>query len=748
MNFFKYFDEILCIYHLPFSLLCFDNTLSLTLPKLISAIDLSSIKSMNSMKSNNDFNNTENISNKLGNKYKLGLYEKNIIDTPKNKNRIIKKKRKISSDTKKDEIFIDSRTELLAERSLPSSLLKSHKLNNKNRKKDKVKLDLVQSKDDLVMKLSSYKEKNSLILNQSNKSVLIDSPVTIYELSCKLNIPEAEIITYLFLNKGISATINQVLDVLIAQEVALHYDFVLIKMEVKPSIGLNVNKKNITLPIGIKRLPIIAILGHVDHGKTTLLDSILKTNLVQAEYGGITQAISGHELHWQYDSEVYKLILLDTPGHESFKTMRLRSAKVADIVLLIIAADDGLQPQTIESIHYIKQMNLQCIVVITKIDKIINNANKIKQDLGNMGLLVEELGGSIISIQVSAITHENIPTLLSTICMLSKKSSLFADPEQSARGTILEAYLDKRQGPLANVIVQSGTLKLGDIIVSSNTSGKVKRITNLSNIEIRSSEPSSFVQILGFSSVPQAGSFFQVVTNEKEAKNYCLQQSIDQVYSGKLLDTRISTYNNANIKKFNLIVKANTQGSLEAIIQLLSQIPQAKVQINLLSSNLGNLSNRDIDLAISTNSLIIAFNLNISSQIRILLKKNKIIFEHFNNIYELFDYVQDYMLDLIEPEYEKIPIGNAIVQTVFNMNQGSVAGCFVSKGKLKKACYIHVNRKGILVYQGHLKSLKQMKNSVDEVFAMNECGLMSDYNQWQQNDVIDAYELVLKDKVL
>lgn len=729
-----------------------DIILNLTEPKLLDFINLTSAHSSSVVKVKNiasDIIDTKTTSShKFDKKYKNNSHVQDITEIKKNKNKLIKKKRKNSNDIDNEEIFVDTQNSLLSQEPLIVSSLKSPKPNSRYKKKQKLKTEPLEIDNNLSNILDSS---NNEVLNDGlSKDILFYHPVSLQELSIKMDIPEAEIITYLFLNKSISATRNQVLDFSMASNIAKQYGFQLLKLDREHASSNKILQPIVDQSHQAQRSPVITILGHVDHGKTTLLDSILKTNLAQKEYGGITQAISGYEIEWCSNSKTYKLMFLDTPGHESFKSMRLRSAQVTDIVLLVIAADDGLKPQTVESINYIKEMALSFIVVITKVDKALDNIEKIKQDLSSYGLLTQESGGDTIIVEVSAAVDKNIDLLLSKICIFSEAKNLVANFNQLANGTILEAYLDKKQGPVANLIVQNGSIKLGNLIATANVLGKVKSITSLSNNRVSSSGPSSIVQILGFTAVPQAGLSFQVLNNEKEAKNYCLKYSNNENFnkSLKLLNTRISLDTNAGVKQFKLILKTDTQGSLEAIIDLLFNIAQSKVQINLISANVGDITYTDIELANTTNAAILAFNLNSSFQVNNLVKKHKIIFKSFNIIYDLFDYVKKTMLDLIEPEYDRIFIGHAYVQTVFNMNKGFVAGCLVDEGKLTRMCYIKVSRKGNLVYEGFITSLKRMKNDVDEIVAINECGLMSDYKLWEQSDTIDAYELVSKEKTL
>lgn len=675
-----------------------------------------------------------NLSSKFDKKHKNDSHSEKILDTKKNRSKVSKKNRK-TVNVEQDDLFITKNSTFNSD---AESVLKSHKI-NKYKKKDKYKSDII----DHVYTLSD--------LNHENNEIVLTSPLSIEELSSKLDIPEAEIITYLFL-KGISVTINDVLDVSIAKEVAKSYKFNVVDQELIEEISSGISYDNRSIKEQIKRSPIITIFGHVDHGKTTLLGAILNKNLVKQESGGITQSINAYQIEWPYNSSPYKLVFLDTPGHEAFTAMRLRGAKITDIALLVVAADDGLKPQSIETINYILKMKLSYIIVINKIDKSNINLLKIKEELSEYNMVCEEWGGDAKIIEISALTGKNLDLLLSNICLVSDNQGFTANPNKLAEGTILEGYLDKKQGVIANVIVQNGTLKVGDPIIAANTYGKIKSLIDYKGLNVKEAKPSSIIQVLGFSVVPQSGVFFKTVNNDKEAKKSInsssneLKKTLNE--NIKLLNTRITTDNKNNLKQLNIIIKTNTQGSLEAIVESLLKIPQGKVQINIVSADSGNVSNTNIELALATSALIIGFNINTSSHVNTLIKQNNLKLNIFNIIYDLIDYIKNYMLDLIDPEYQHIFIGRAIVQTVFYINKKTVVGCLVNEGKMKKLSHINVYREGSIVYEGVLTSLKRIKDNVDEVLSDNECGILCDYDLWQKMDVIEAYDLNPQQKCL
>nr|QCI07101.1 Translation initiation factor 2 [Hypnea pannosa] len=592
-----------------------------------------------------------------------------------------------------------------------------------------------------------------------NKQIVLDKHLTIEKLSEKLCIPEAAIITWLFL-QGISVTVNQVVDIAIATKVAEHYNFNIIYSQ---DIDLSHNNNNMdsnqllseVLHQHIQRPPIVTVFGHVDHGKTTLLDSILKTNLVSQEVGGITQSIKAYEVKFNYLNLEEKIVFIDTPGHEAFTHMRLRGAEITDIALLVVAADDGLKKQTIESIDYILKRKIPYIVVINKIDKINLNLDNIKQQLTEYNIIDKAWGGNSIVVEVSALKSLNLNLLLSSICDLAKRQNLQANPLLYAQGNILDSYLDKKTGTVATMVIKDGTLKIGDIIVSNSLYGRVKNIVSSDGKKISKALPSTVVDVWGFSASPKAGLRFNVVSDEKTAKSiinrnqkiYKNESSITNILNSRV--TFGSCQEQKNVKIINVILKADTQGSIEAIINSFTNISQKKVQINVIFTGCGFISSNDLDLAITSKSIILGFNVGINSSLNQKVKKLGIIIVLFDIIYALLDYMQNYMLSFVDPEFNQQLIGKAKVQTVFKINKGLVAGCLVNYGKLKKDSKISIYRNHNLVHEGSIDSLKHIKDDVYEVLEGNECGVLcNDYQLWQSFDVIEAYELIQKAKVL
>nr|YP_009497963.1 InfB [Gracilaria changii]ART65227.1 InfB [Gracilaria changii] len=727
-----------------------ENIFVLKNPKFISSFRFLDIKSDQDLKSSLEIENSTNNSEFS---LKFDKKVKNVFKQDNDNKIKLKKKKSNVIDLYQDHIFKKknkSKIIVHAKDDLNSVNMESIRF-NKQRKKEKIKkkLNININNSDIEIKKSLNIDLN----NNDNKSVIIDSPLSIKELSIKLQIPPEEIITGLFL-KGIPVTVNKIVDISIATQIAEKYNFIVFNQNHDFKLDQKDKLKEINSSTCINRAPIITILGHVDHGKTTLLDSIRNTNFASKEAGGITQSINAYEVNYCFKSLDKKLIFIDTPGHEAFSSMRLRCAQITDIVILIVAADDGLKPQTIEAIDYILSKKLPFIVAINKIDKQDLNLNSIYEQLASYNILSTYLGGNISFVEISALKKINIDKLLETICNLLESINLKADPSQLAQGIILEAYLDKTKGTVVNSIILNGTLKVGDIMVTHNAYGRVKKIINNWGNTIDMAKPSSILQILGFYSIPQAGKHFQVVKSEKEAKKLISEMSLDIIndHTKNLLNLNIDLYNyknQTNVKNLNLIIKADTRGSIDAIISSLTQIPQSKIKLNVLAFSLGIVSNTDIDLAYSTQALIVAFNINISTNILNEAEKFNVHLSKFCIIYDLIDYIRGHMLELIDPEYDKLLIGQVRVQTTFPINKGIVAGCVVKSGKMKKKSFINVYRNNHLIYEGIISSLKRVKDDVDEVTVGNECGIMcSDYNLWQSQDFIEVYELYTKTKTL
>jgi len=448
------------------------------------------------------------------------------------------------------------------------------------------------------------------------------------------------------------------------------------------------------------------------------------------------------------------LIFLDTPGHEAFISMRERGADITDIVILVVSADDGLKPQTIEAIEHIQSRGLPFLVAINKIDKPEADVDKVKKQLMDFNISDKDINDSRIIIGLSALNNININLLLSSLIDLSSNLNLRSDPLGYAEGTILEAYLNKRRGPVAQLLVKNGTLNLGDIVVAGNSYGKVKAMHSSISEKISKIQSTSLVDILCFTKVPEAGLSFKVVENEKSAK-FLTSNYKDFKSQVALLNNRISLDDIREdgvkriVRKVNLIIKTNTQGSIDAIMHALTKIPQEKVQLNLLLVGCGEVSLKDIDLAYASNSIIFVFNLSISSNILNYADQKDIFIQNFNIIYDLIDYIRKYMLKFVDLDYKKNILGYAEVKNLFIVNKKVIAGCFVKEGKLKKNSYFQIKRSNQNIYQGSIDSLKRLKEDVDEVYFNNDCGIMcTDYSLWEIKDLLECYELKALEKTL
>jgi translation initiation factor IF-2 len=593
----------------------------------------------------------------------------------------------------------------------------------------------------------------------SENKISLNSSLNIQELSSILLIPEAEIIKWLFL-QGISVTVNQIIDTSILQSIAEHYGFTIENENHNNTIldteqFASINESNEFLEY---RAPIVTILGHVDHGKTTLLDAICKTDNVNFEAGGITQAISTHEIEIENQSIKKKIVLLDTPGHEAFSDMRIRCAQVTDICILVIAADDSLQPQSIEAIKYIQSNHIPFIVVINKIDKSNVNILKVKEDLTQYNIISKDWGGDTPMVEVSALTNTNIDLLLDTIIKLAELQELKANTLTNARGSILDAYLDKSKGPVATILIKNGTLKIGNFIIVDNFIAKIRAIFNTKQLKLDSAGPSSIVEIWGLSNIPISGSIFETTYDEKQAKKIISDTTslnYKIISQGKNLNNRVrldSTKKNklkVSNEQINLILKTDTHGSIDAIIQAFTKIPQQKVQLNILSITVGKISESDLQLASISKSILVGFNITQDNNIKIMAEKLGIVICNFKVIYDLINYIQEQMLYLVKIEYQEVIIGLAIVENIFNVSKGLVAGCIVQSGQLKHTAYIRIKRNKTIIYDGKINSLKRVKEDVQEVKSVNECGiLISNFSQWERKDEIESYELIPKEKTL
>ena len=590
------------------------------------------------------------------------------------------------------------------------------------------------------------------------EKIVLSGSLTVRELSELLKTPETEIIKKLFF-KGLAVNITQTLDLdtarLVTEELGIKVESAEETSAATKSTEMLDAKDLENLQ---RRPPVVTIMGHVDHGKTTLLDSIRQTKVAQGEAGGITQHIGAYHVDIEHEDKKEQIVFLDTPGHEAFTAMRARGTRVTDIAVLVVAADDGVRPQTKEAISHAKAAEVPIVVAINKIDKPGAEPDRVKQELTELGLVPEEWGGDTIMVPVSALKGENLDTLLEMILLVAEIEELSANPNRSAKGTVIEANLDRTRGPVATLLVHNGTLRVGDTIVAGSVFGKIRAMIDDRGEKVEAASPSFAVEILGLSDVPEAGDEFEEFESEKEARAIA-QQRAEEKHQSRLQQTmasrRVSLSSlsaqaqEGDLKELNLILKADVQGSVEALLGALEQLPQNEVQIRVLLADPGEVTETDVYLAAASGAVIVGFNTTLASGARQAADREGVDIREYNVIYKLLDEIQGAMEGLLEPEEVEEPLGQAEVRAVFPVGRGTVAGCYVQSGKVVRNRFIRVRRGGEVVYEEKLDSLKRMKEDVREVNAGYECGIgAAKFNDWKEGDIIEAYEMVMKRRTL
>ncbi|MGI0485373.1 translation initiation factor IF-2 [Pantanalinema rosaneae CENA516] len=591
------------------------------------------------------------------------------------------------------------------------------------------------------------------------EKITLTGNLTVQELSNIMVVPETDIIRTLFF-KGIAATITQTLDLATATMVAEELG-VVVETEEKASEARKITEMLDANDLESlqRRPPVVTIMGHVDHGKTTLLDSIRKTKVAQGEAGGITQHIGAYHVDMEHNGVEQQVVFLDTPGHEAFTAMRARGARVTDIAILVVAADDGVRPQTIEAISHAKAAEVPIIVAINKVDKEDSQPDRVKQELTEYGLVPEEWGGDAIMVPVSALTGENLDTLLEMILLVAEVEELYANPDRPAKGTVIEAHLDKAKGPVATLLVQNGTLRVGDVLVAGSVFGKVRAMVDDRGNRVKEANPSFAVEVLGLGDVPAAGDEFDVFSDEKDARAVSSSRTDEQRQSRLLqamssrrvsLNTLSARAQEGELKELNLVLKADVQGSVEAILGSLRQLPQNEVQVRVLYAAPGEITETDVDLAAASDAVIIGFNTTLATGARQAADQAGVDVRDYNIIYKLLDDIQAAMEGLLEPELIEEALGQAEVRAVFAVGRGAVAGCYIQSGKVIRNCKIRVRRDGNnVIYEGNLDSLKRMREDAKEVNAGYECGIgIDDFNDWAMGDIIEAYRMITKRRTL
>ena len=578
------------------------------------------------------------------------------------------------------------------------------------------------------------------------KTIVIPEVITIKELADKMKLQPSAIVKKLFL-QGTVVTINQEIDFEKAEEIAMEYD-VLCEKEKKVNVIEELLKEEEEDEKDmVPRPPVICVMGHVDHGKTSLLDAIRQTNVTSREAGGITQHIGAYVV--EYNGQ--KITFLDTPGHEAFTAMRMRGAQATDIAILVVAADDGVMPQTVEAINHAKAAGVEIIVAVNKIDKPSANVERVKQELSEYELIPEDWGGSTVFVPVSAHTKEGIPELLEMILLTAEVKELKANPNRRARGLVIEAQLDKGRGPVATVLVQKGTLKVGDAIAAGCCYGKVRAMMDDKGNRVKEAGPSTPVEILGLNDVPNAGEVFIAHQNEKEARSFAetfiaesKNKLIEDTKAKLSLDDLFSQIKAGNVKELPIIVKADVQGSVEAVKQSLVKLSNEEVVVKVIHGGVGAINESDVTLASASNAIIIGFNVRPDAQAKSIADREKVDMRLYRVIYQAIEDVEAAMKGMLDPVYEEQVTGHAVVRQTFKASGvGTIAGSYVLDGKITRGSKARITRDGEQIFEGPLASLKRFKDDVKEVNAGYECGLVFEgFNDLQEDDMIEVYIMV------
>lgn len=578
------------------------------------------------------------------------------------------------------------------------------------------------------------------------KNITLPETMTIRELADKMKVQAAAIVKKLFM-QGKIVTVNHEIDYETAEEIALEFNCIAEPEEKVDVIGELLKEEEEDESTMVPRPPVVCVMGHVDHGKTSLLDAIRHTHVIAKEAGGITQHIGAYMV----DVKGQKITFLDTPGHEAFTAMRMRGANSTDIAILVVAADDGVMPQTIEAINHAKAAGIEIIVAINKIDKPSANIERVKQELSEYGLIPEDWGGSTIFVPVSAHTHEGIEELLEMILLTAEVAELKANPNRNARGLVIEAQLDKGKGPVATVLVQKGTLHVGDPIAAGSCYGKVRAMIDDKGRRVKEAGPSVPVEILGLSDVPNAGEIFVQTNNEKEARSFAetfikenREKLLEETKSKMSLDDLFNQIQAGNLKELNIIVKADVQGSVEAVKQSLMKLSNEEVVVKIIHGGVGAINESDVTLAATSNAIVIGFNVRPDATAKATAEREGVDVRLYRVIYDAIADVESAMKGMLDPIYEEKVIGHAEVRQLFKASGvGTIAGSYVLDGTFQRNCKVRISREGTQIYEGALASLKRFKDDVKEVKAGYECGLVFEkFNDIQEFDQVEAYIMV------
>ena len=593
---------------------------------------------------------------------------------------------------------------------------------------------------------------------QEVKSIVVNHAMTISELSEKIQKTPAEIVKFLMMN-GIMATVNQLIDVDVIKKICAEYNLEVLEEDLDAYIEEELEKEQekkalseVDKKLLKKRAPVVSIMGHVDHGKTTLLDSIRasKHKIVATEVGGITQSIGAYTVYLDNNKEK-KIVFVDTPGHEAFTEMRARGAKATDIAILVVAADDGIMPQTIEAINHAKAAEVPIIVAVNKIDKPGANPDKVLQQLTEHGLVPEQWGGDTITVKVSALQGTGIDELLEYILLVAEVQDLKANPKAEASGVVIEANLDKGKGPVATLLVQNGTLRIGNCVVVGTACGRVRALLSDSGEKIQKAEPSTPVEILGLTEVPQAGDRFEVVKNEKEMK--AIVEKRREKERDKRLEAMLPAHirreavaGDEDIPQLNLIIKANTHGSAEAVSQAIAQLESKEITTKIIHVGVGDISEADVMLASASGALILGFTVKTDNKAAAAAEKEGVTIKTYDIIYQILEDMEKTMLSLLQPEIKEVELGKAEVRQVFTIGKTTkIAGCYVTEGKIVRSKAARLLRNGEEIFKGAIDQLKRFKDDVKEVAQGFECGIS--FSKWNDIEVGDIIEVSTTEEV-
>ena len=641
--------------------------------------------------------------------------------------------------------------------SIPAPAIEGQKLQRKNakgkddhkkkdyRRDDEERMPKGKKKNEPKQQLQKPQQKEQKV-EEEIKQITIPEVLTIKELADKMKIVPSVIIKKLFM-QGKVATVNQEIDYETAEEIALEFDVLCEKEEVVDVIEELLKEEEEDEKKMKKRPPVVCVMGHVDHGKTSLLDAIRHTNVIDREAGGITQHIGAYVV--EINGE--KITFLDTPGHEAFTAMRMRGASSTDIAVLVVAADDGVMPQTVEAINHAKAAGVEIIVAVNKMDKPSANIDRVKQELTEYELIPEDWGGSTIFVPVSAKTGEGLEDLMEMIALTAEVMELKANPNRRARGLVLEAKLDKGRGSVANILVQKGTLRVGDPIAAGSAFGKVRAMMDDKGRRVKEAGPSTPVEILGLNDVPNAGEVIVGCGNEKEARNFAetfISQSkvklLEETKSKLSLDDLFTQIQEGNLKELGIVVKADVQGSVEAIKQSLLKLSNDEVVVKIIHGGVGAINESDVSLASASNAIIIGFNVRPDATAKETADREGVDIRLYRVIYNAIEDVEAAMKGMLDPVFEEKVLGHAEVRQTFKASGvGTIAGSYVLDGVFERDCSVRLTRDGIVIFEGPLASLKRFKDDVKEVKAGYECGFVfANFNDIKEGDLVEAFKMV------